>query len=141
MTSFTKIILLILPQVPLSSGVEQWAEQLLCSVHSTLQHHITSLTCGSGGSAFSLEDTVRSQVAQVASMAVFFQWCHECEQALLQCRYDRRALPSARAKFNTWSVGRLAVLLVRSVWKGPGSEEAITCHQRASLEALAMVSV
>jgi hypothetical protein len=124
--------------------VEQWAGQLLLSVHSTLQHNITSPICSGGaggGSAFSLDDTVRSHVAQVASMAVFFQWCRECEQALLQCRYDRRALPSARTKFNTWSVGRLAVLIVRNMWKGSGSDEVITCQQKASLEALAMVSL
>lgn len=126
-----------LHQVPLSCGVEQWASQLFSSVHSTLHHHITSPVCSGDSSPLSLEDTVRSQVAQVACMALFFQWCRETEQALIQCRYDRRAIPGARAKFNMWATGKLAMLVVRSMWRG--SEEPVTSQQRASLEALAMV--
>lgn len=121
--------------MPLSSGVEQWAGHLLSSVHSTLHQLITSSTCS--GDAFSLEELARAQVSQVTGMGLFFQWRKECEHALLQCRYDRRALPGARTKFNTWSTSRLVALLMRNTWKV--AEEPFTHMQRKSLEALAMV--
>ena len=129
--------------MPLSSGVENWACELLSSIHSTLHQHITtSPTIGNSGGmdmgqAFSLEDTAHSQVTQVSTMALYFQWCRESEHALLQCRYDRRALPGARTKFNNWSVTKLVALLMRSTWKVV--DEGITPLQRISLEALTMV--
>ena len=118
--------------------MELWAGQLSSRIHSTLCQFITSPASNGGdGLTFSLEDIARSHVTQVASMALFLQWCRECEHALLQCRYDRRALPGARVKFNMWSVSKLVVLLVRNMWKAP--DEVLTLQQRTRIEALAMV--
>ncbi len=130
----------------LSSGVEQWACELLLSIHSTLRQHITTSPAAgvsggvgdTGGQPFSLEETARSQVTQVSAMALYFQWCRECEHALLQCRYDRRALPGARTKFNNWSVNKLVSLLMKNAWKVV--DEGMSPLQRASVEALTTVS-
>lgn len=73
----------------------------------------------------------------MAIMSLFFQWCKECEQAILQCRYDRRALPGAKVKFNTWSVNKLVMLLMRNAWKTV--DEVISPLKRTTLEALIIV--
>ena len=117
--------------------MEQWAGEVLSSIHSTLHQLITSSVCNSSGSFFSLEDTVYSEVIQVSTMALYFHWCYECEQALLQCRYDRRALPGARGKFNTQNVHKLNMILMRNSWKI--MDEVLSPLQRISLEALSMV--
>lgn len=119
----------------MSSGVEQWGGELLSSLHSTLHHLITAPP---SSPTYSLEDSAHSQVAQVTTMGLYLQWCRECEQALLQCRYDRRALPGARGKFNTWSVNRIVTLLMKNMWKVV-ADEVLTPLQRTRLEALAMV--
>ena len=72
-------------------------------------------------------------------MGLYFQWCRESEHALLQCRYDRRALPGARAKFNNWSVNKLVTLLMKNAWKVV--DAGMTPLQRTVLEALTTVSV
>ena len=74
---------------------------------------------------------------QVSSLALYLQWRRECEQGLLQCRYDRRALPGVRTKFNTWALNKLVTLLMRNTWKVV--DETLSPLQRTSVEALAMV--
>ena len=59
----------------------------------------------------------------------------------MQCRYDRRALPGARVKFNTWAVGRLSALLMKNAWGRSGEMEALTPVSRMKLESLTMVSI
>ena len=84
-----------------------------------------------------MEEVAHSQVSQVAIMALYFQWCKECENALLQCRYDRRALPGARNKFLSGAVNKLVALLARNTWKA--TDEVLTSQKRASVESLVAV--
>lgn len=89
--------------------------------------------------SLSLEEVAQSQVSQVAIMALYFFWCKECESALMQCRYDRRALPGARNKFLSNAVNKLVALLARNSWKS--TDEILTCQKRASIESLVAVSL
>lgn len=59
-------------------------------------------------------------------------------QALSSCRYDRRALPGLRNKFNSSVVSKLNALLMRNNWKH--SEEPVTSLQRCRLENMVVVS-
>ena len=111
--------------------------KLLLSTQSTLRQLILQTVDIKDPASFSLEDCAHDSITQVANMAVFFQWMRECEQALVQCRYDRRALPGTRNKFNTWAVGKLSNLLMKNAWKI--SEDPMTRVQRIKLESLAMV--
>jgi len=118
-------------KVPLSRGVEQWCKDLLSSIQHTLHDLMTSpVVHGS----LPLEEVAHSQVSQVALMALFFVWSKECENALMQCRYDRRALPGARNKFLSGTVNRLVALLARNTWKS--NDEILTSQKRASVESL-----
>lgn len=110
---------------------------LLLSTQSTLRQLILQAVDIKDPTSFSLEDCAHDSITQVANMAVYFQWMRECEQALVQCRYDRRALPGARNKFNSWAVSKLSNLLMKNAWKI--SEEPMTRVQRIKLESLAMV--
>ena len=112
--------------------------KLLLSTQSTLHQLIVQAVDVKDPASFSLEDCAHNSIAQVANMALYFQWMRECEQALVQCRYDRRALPGTRNKFNTWAVGKLSNLLMKNAWKL--SDDPLTRVQRIKLESLAMVS-
>lgn len=130
-------------QVPLSSGAEQWMCDLVVSSQSSLRALILDAIQPSGSSSdptasFSLEECAHSSLTQVANMALYFRWARECEQALLQCRYDRRALPGTKNKFNVWAISKLTNLLTRTSWKVV-ADERITRTQRIKLESLAMV--
>ncbi len=74
----------------------------------------------------------------MAMMSLFFHWCRECEQALLQCRYDRRALPGARNRFTTTVVNKLVAMLMKNSWKAV--DEGLSPLKRLSVESLAMVN-
>lgn len=123
--------------MPLNCGAEQWMSQLLVSTHSTLHDLIIQAVDLDDSTSFSLEECAHSCLTQVANMALYFRWTRECEQALVQCRYDRRALPGTKNKFNTWAVSKLSHLLMRNSWKL--SDEPISRVQRIKLESLAMV--
>ena len=127
-------------QVPLSSGAEQWMCELVVSSQSTLRELILQAIEPSKDSAsFPLEEVAHTSLTQVANMALYFWWTRECEQALLQCRYDRRALPGTKNKFNLWAISKLSNLLTRTGWKV--ADEPITRVQRIKLESLAMVCI
>ena len=133
-------------QVPLSSGAEQWMCDLVVSTQSSLRALILQSiqpSSGSGSSSdpaasFPLEECAHSSLTQVANMALYFRWARECEQALLQCRYDRRALPGTKNRFNVWAISKLTSLLTRTSWK-VATDQRITRTQRIKLESLAMV--
>ena len=59
-------------------------------------------------------------------------------QALASCRYDRKALPGLRTRFNTAVVNRLNGLLMRGTWKH--TEEPVTLLHRNRLESMIVVS-
>ena len=126
-------------QVPLSSGAEQWMCDLVVSTQSSLRSLILqAIQPGSDTAAsFPLEECAHTSLTQVANMALYFRWTRECEQALVQCRYDRRALPGTKNKFNVWAISKLSNLLTRTGWKV--ADEPITRIQRIKLESLAMV--
>ena len=105
---------------------------------STLHRLLLSAIDVKEGTNFSLEECARNNVTQVAFMALYFQWTRDSEIALSQCRYDRRALPGTRNRFNAWAVGKLANLLMRNSWRV--ADEMLTVVDRAKLESLAMVS-
>ena len=68
--------------------MEHWISQLLSTTQSTLHEKVLSaLKPQQEGSTFSLEECAHSNVTQVASMALYFQWTKDCEHALTQCRY------------------------------------------------------
>ena len=113
--------------------------QLLLSTHSTLRSLIAKAVASEDSPTFSLEDCAHGSLTQVASMALLFRWTKECEQALIQCRYDRRALPGTRNRFNAWSINKLLNLLMRNAWKT--SDEPLSRVQRIKLESLAMVTI
>ena len=136
--NFFSYLCSLLLKVPLNSGAEQWMSELLLSTHSTLRHLILHAVDIKDPTSFSLEDCAHGSLTQVANMALYFQWMRECEQALVQCRYDRRALPGTRNKFNVWAVSRFSNLLMRNAWKV--SDEPLTRVHRIKLESLAMVS-
>ena len=112
--------------------------KLLLSTQSTLRQLILQAVDIKDPASFSLEECAHDSITQVANMAIYFQWMRECEQALVQCRYDRRALPGTRNKFNSWAIGKLSNLLMKNAWKI--SEDPMTRVQRIKLESLAMVS-
>ena len=105
-------------------------------MRSTLCQLITSLACS--GEEQPLEKVAHSQVFQVASMALHFQWCRECEEALLQSCYDRQALTGARNKFNSGVLKKLVALLIHNSWKAV--DEVLPPLKRASLEGLVTVT-
>jgi len=70
-------------------------------------------------------------------MGVYFQWTRDCENALSQCRYDRRAVPNARSKFINLVINRICAQLTRNRWKR--TEILLTGADRAKLESLGMV--
>lgn len=111
---------------------------MLSSTRSTL-HRLLMLAINlkEGSSSFSLEECAHSNVTQVAFMALYFQWARDSENALSQCRYDRRALPGTKNRFNAWAVSKLANLLMRNSWRV--ADETFTTADRAKLESLAMV--
>ena len=74
---------------------------------------------------------------QVAGIAVYFQWTKDCENALSQCRYDRRAIPNARSKFINLVINRLCTQLTKNKWRH--TEIFLSMSDRAKLESLAMV--
>ena len=111
--------------------------QLLLSTQSTLRSLIATTVEAGDGTSFSLEDIAHSSLTQVANMALLFRWTKECEHALIQCRYDRRALPGTRNRFNAWSVNKLSNLLMRNAWRA--SDEPLSGEQRIKLESMAMV--
>lgn len=127
-------------QVPLSSGAEQWMCDLVLSTQSSLRTLIFQAiqpNSSDPATSFPLEECAHASLTQVANMALYFRWTRECEQALLQCRYDRRALPGTKNKFNMWAISKLSTLLTRTSWKV--ADEHITRIQRIKLESLAMV--
>ena len=124
--------------MPLNSGAEQWMAKLLLSTKSTLHDLIIqTVEFNNNSPSFSLEECAHSSLTQVANMALYLRWTRECEQALVQCRYDRRALPGTRNKFNTWAIIKISHLLMKNAWKV--SDEPVTRVQRIKLESLAMV--
>lgn len=129
---------LIFIQVPLSSGAEQWMCDLVVSTQSSLRSLILQAITSDSAASFSLEECAHSSLTQVANMALYFRWTRECEQALLQCRYDRRALPGTKNKFNMWAISKLSTLLTRTSWR-VAPDERITRVHRIKLESLAMV--
>ena len=68
---------------------------------------------------------------------MYFQWTKDCENALSQCRYDRRAVPNARSRFINLVINRLCTQLTKNKWRR--SEVYLTPSDRAKLESLAMV--
>ena len=68
---------------------------------------------------------------------MYFQWTKDCENALSQCRYDRRAVPNARSKFINLIINRLCTQLAKNKWRR--TEVYLTPTDRAKLESLAMV--
>ena len=128
-------------QIPLSSGAEQWMCDLVVSTRSSLHAFILQAIQSTSDTtaSFPLEETAHTSLTQVANMALYFRWTKECEQALLQCRYDRRALPGTKNKFNMWAINKLSNLLIRTGWKV--ADEPITRIQRIKLESLAMVRI
>ena len=75
----------------------------------------------------------------MAAAALHHHWTSECDQALAVCRYDRRAVPAVRSKFNSSVVGKLTAILGRGKWKR--TDLPLTAVERAKVESLATVSV
>ena len=74
----------------------------------------------------------------MAAVALHHHWTLECDRALTVCRYDRRAVPGVKSKFNNSVVGRLTAILGRGKWKR--TDVALTAVEREKVESLATVS-
>ncbi|KAL5457324.1 hypothetical protein EMCRGX_G034572 [Ephydatia muelleri] len=124
--------------VALNKAVETWVVELLDQQRSTIRSLLSSFA-NLAPAAFSLEDIVLNSITQVACAVLYMHWTRDCEQALAQCRYDRRAIPNTRAKFQSTIVGKLTTMLTKQHWRL--SVSAISSPLRIKLEALTLFSL
>jgi dynein heavy chain len=121
-------------EVLMTNNIEDWLTNLLKSTHVSIRE---LLLRSMDNDMPSLEELIVYQLTQVACISMHHQWTKDNELALVSCRYDRRALPGLRAKFNNLVVMKLSVLLTRMTWKQ--SNEPITHLHRIRMETLTVV--
>lgn len=69
---------------------------------------------------------------------MLYMWTRECEQAVSDLKYDRKALLNTQKKFST-ATNKLPLLLAKGYWKT--YDESMTAVHKQRLENLITVSI
>ncbi|CAH1226669.1 DNAH5 [Branchiostoma lanceolatum] len=102
--------------VSLTDGVETWLQSLQQSIHRTIAKSISRIVRDIG-LGVAMEEWAFRYPSQVARLGLLYYWTKECELAVSELKYERKAIPNASKKFST-VINRLPTCLTRGAWKG-----------------------
>jgi energy-coupling factor transporter ATP-binding protein EcfA2 len=142
-SSFEGETLELAETVVLGGDLESWLSAVIGEVKTTLQGKMSTAIAeiyeALSEKENKFEGFVRKHHCQVACVAAHYYWTQETSKALEVCRYDRRAVPSTKSRFNMMVVNKLTAILGRGKWKNP---ECVLSHlDRTKLEVLAVFSI
>ncbi|CAL1527205.1 unnamed protein product [Lymnaea stagnalis] len=125
-------LLHLLDKVTITDGVEVWLGKLRDSVGETLHrlNHAVIADCKNG---IGLEEWPLKYPSQVCRTGMLYHWTAECEVAIADIKYDRKALQAALRKY-TLATTKLATVLQRGSWRS--SDEPMKIKHRVRLEAM-----
>ncbi|XP_066278010.1 uncharacterized protein [Branchiostoma lanceolatum] len=103
-------------EVSLTDGVETWLQSLQQSIHRTIAKSISRIVRDIG-LGVAMEEWAFRYPSQVARLGLLYYWTKECELAVSELKYERKAIPNASKKFST-VINRLPTCLTRGAWKG-----------------------
>ncbi|GFN75495.1 dynein beta chain, ciliary [Plakobranchus ocellatus] len=125
-------VLTLLDKVTLSEGVETWLGKLRDSVGETLRY-LNQAVIDDCNNGVGLEEWALKYPSQVCRMGMLYHWSAECEAAIAEIKYDRKALQGGLRKYNMAS-GKLITVLLRGTWRS--SDEHMLPMHKVRLEAM-----
>ncbi|CAK8694917.1 unnamed protein product [Clavelina lepadiformis] len=124
-------------EVSLYEGVELWLQNLQESVRRTLHNSITK-AIQDIESNLPIEELAHRYPGQVARLGLLYVWTKECENAISELKWDRKAFQNASKKFSNL-VSRFPIVLNRGTWRG--SDDGMHYIHKLRLENMIMYSV
>ena len=76
--------------------------------------------------------------SQVCRLGLLYHWSAECEAAISEIKYDRKALQGGVRKYGL-ATGKLVNVLMRGMWRS--SDEPMLPMHRVRIEAMITVSI
>ncbi|XP_035829673.1 dynein heavy chain 5, axonemal isoform X2 [Aplysia californica] len=125
-------VLSLIDKVTLSDGVEVWLGKLRDSVGDTL-HQLNQAIISDCNNGVGLEEWALKYPSQVCRLGLLYHWSAECEAAIAEIKYDRKALHGAVRKYSM-ATGKLVTVLLRGMWRS--SDEPMLPMHRVRIEAM-----
>ncbi|XP_055889445.1 dynein axonemal heavy chain 8-like isoform X4 [Biomphalaria glabrata] len=119
-------------KVSITEGVEVWISKLRDSVGDTL-HRLNQAIITDCKNGIGLEEWPLKYPSQVCRTGMLYHWTAECELAIADIKYDRKALQLALRKY-TMATSKLATVLQRGSWRLP--DKSMKTKHRVRLEAM-----